>query len=97
MGVKIRLIIPPMDAQNAGFKKQISEIEDKILKMLSEAGGDILEDEELINTLSARCKKPQRYLSHMKAEYRFLFWQQSNFKGNFNCSGGSRENRGGHQ
>jgi dynein heavy chain len=41
--------------QNAGFKKQISEIEDKILKMLSEAGGDILEDEELINTLSARC------------------------------------------
>ena len=40
--------------QNAGFKKQISEIEDKILKMLSEAGGDILEDEELINTLSAR-------------------------------------------
>ncbi|EKX31472.1 hypothetical protein GUITHDRAFT_83101 [Guillardia theta CCMP2712] len=39
--------------QNAGFKKQIAEIEDKILKMLSEAGGDILEDEELINTLSA--------------------------------------------
>merc|ERR1719409_2135262 len=39
--------------QNAGFKKQLAEIEDKILKMLSEAGGDILEDEELINTLSA--------------------------------------------
>eukprot|EP00961_Rhodomonas_salina_P241031 3256813-Rhodomonas_salina.1 len=36
--------------QNAGFKKQLAEIEDKILKMLSEAGGDILEDEELINT-----------------------------------------------
>jgi len=39
--------------QNAGFKKQLAQIEDKILKMLSEAGGDILEDEELINTLSA--------------------------------------------
>jgi dynein heavy chain, axonemal len=39
--------------QNAGFKKQLAEIENKILKMLSEAGGDILEDEELINTLSA--------------------------------------------
>ena len=39
--------------QNAGFKKQLSEIEDRILKLLSEAGGDILEDEELINTLSA--------------------------------------------
>ncbi|EKX45970.1 hypothetical protein GUITHDRAFT_94428 [Guillardia theta CCMP2712] len=39
--------------QNASYKKQLAEIEDKILKMLSEAGGDILEDEELINTLSA--------------------------------------------
>jgi len=34
---------------NAGFKKQLKEIEDKILEMLSNASGDILEDEELIN------------------------------------------------
>ena len=39
--------------QNAGYKKELAQIEDKILKMLSEAGGDILDDEELINTLSA--------------------------------------------
>ena len=45
---RVRLVV-----QNAGFKKQLAEIEDKILKMLSEAGGDILEDEDLINTLSA--------------------------------------------
>ena len=38
---------------NAGFKKQLKEIEDKILEMLSNASGDILEDEELINTLGA--------------------------------------------
>ena len=45
---RVRLVV-----QNAGFKKQLADIEDKILRMLSEAGGDILEDEELINTLSA--------------------------------------------
>ena len=39
--------------QNAGFKKQLAQIEDKILQMLSSSGDDILEDEELINTLSA--------------------------------------------
>ena len=39
--------------QNAGYKKELAQIEDRILKMLSEAGGDILDDEELINTLSA--------------------------------------------
>ena len=38
---------------NAGYKKQLKEIEDKILEMLSNASGDILEDEELINTLGA--------------------------------------------
>ena len=38
--------------QNAAMKKQMKEIEDTILRMLSEASGDILDDESLINTLS---------------------------------------------
>ena len=38
---------------NARYKKQLKEIEDKILEMLSNASGDILADEELINTLGA--------------------------------------------
>jgi len=42
--------------QNAAFKKQLKDIEDRILEMLSSATGDILEDEELINTLSASKK-----------------------------------------
>jgi dynein heavy chain len=33
------------------FKRQLKEIEDKILKLVSEAGDEILEDEELIITL----------------------------------------------
>lgn len=33
-------------------KKQLQEIEAKILKMLSESTGNILDDEELINTLA---------------------------------------------
>ena len=33
--------------------KTLKEIEDKILEMLSNSSGDILEDEELINTLGA--------------------------------------------
>jgi len=33
------------------FKRQLKELEDKILKLVSEASGDILEDEELIITL----------------------------------------------
>ena len=60
LGITVETELPDLEKQrqqlvidNAGFKKQISEIENKILRMLSEAGGDILEDEELINTLSA--------------------------------------------
>ena len=60
LGITVETELPELEKQrqqlvidNAGFKKQIAEIENKILKMLSEAGGDILEDEELINTLSA--------------------------------------------
>ena len=37
---------------SASMKKQLEEIEDKILKLLKEAKGDILEDENLINVLS---------------------------------------------
>uniref|UniRef100_A0A7S0EN91 Uncharacterized protein n=1 Tax=Hanusia phi TaxID=3032 RepID=A0A7S0EN91_9CRYP len=42
--------------QNAAMKKQMKEIEDTILRMLSEASGDILDDEGLINTLAASKK-----------------------------------------
>lgn len=37
--------------QLADFKRQLQEIEDKILKLVSEASEDILADEELINVL----------------------------------------------
>jgi dynein heavy chain len=60
LGITVETELPDLEKQrqqlvvdNAGFKKQIAAIENKILQMLSEAGGDILEDEELINTLSA--------------------------------------------
>jgi dynein heavy chain len=39
--------------QSARMKKQLQDTEDLILRMLSEVKGDILEDEELINTLGA--------------------------------------------
>ena len=42
--------------QNASMKKQMQELESTILRMLSEASGDILEDESLINTLDASKK-----------------------------------------
>jgi dynein heavy chain len=35
----------------AEFKRQLNEIEGKILKLVAEASEDILNDEELINTL----------------------------------------------
>jgi len=38
--------------QNAAMKKEMEEIENKILRLLSESEGDILEDETLIDTLS---------------------------------------------
>jgi len=37
--------------QLSDFKRQLKDLEDKILKLVSEAGEDILEDEELIMTL----------------------------------------------
>lgn len=39
--------------QNAKSQKELSDIESKILIMLSHSEGNILEDEELINTLAA--------------------------------------------
>lgn len=37
--------------QLSDFKRQLKDLEDKILKLVSEAGEDILDDEELIQTL----------------------------------------------
>lgn len=37
--------------QLADFKRQLKDTEDKILKLVAEAGEDILADEELINVL----------------------------------------------
>jgi dynein heavy chain len=45
--LKNRLVV-----QNANMKTQMSDIETKILSLLASAGGDILEDEALINTLA---------------------------------------------
>jgi dynein heavy chain len=42
--------------QNAQMKKQMQDLEATILRMLSEASGDILDDESLINTLDASKK-----------------------------------------
>lgn len=40
-----------MIVQLSDFKRQLKELEDKILKLVSEASDDILNDEELIITL----------------------------------------------
>ncbi len=37
--------------QLSEFKRQLQDLEDKILKLVSEASDDILNDEELINVL----------------------------------------------
>lgn len=37
---------------NAKMKKELSDIEDRILQLLSASSGNILDDEELINTLA---------------------------------------------
>jgi len=55
--------------ENSKFKRELKEIEDKILEMLSLAKGDILENEDLINTLSESKKKSkeiQEQLSRQK-------------------------------
>ena len=47
-------VLPGICAQvsNAKMKKELKDIEDKILFMLSNSQGNILDDEELINTLA---------------------------------------------
>jgi dynein heavy chain len=45
--------------QNAKMKQELAEIEDRILKMLSESTGSPVDDEELINTLDASKAKSQ--------------------------------------
>jgi len=52
---------------NAKMKKELKEIEDKILFMLSNAQGNILDDEELINTL-AQSKITSNEISKKVAE-----------------------------
>ncbi len=42
----------PLQVSNAKMKKELKDIEDKILFMLSNSQGNILDDEELINTLA---------------------------------------------
>ena len=42
----------PSQVSNAKMKKELKDIEDKILSMLSNSQGNILDDEELINTLA---------------------------------------------
>lgn len=37
--------------ENAQYKKQLQTIEDRVLMLLNTSKGDILDDEELINTL----------------------------------------------
>lgn len=43
---------PPVQVSISADKKQLSELEDKILKLLKESSGNILDDEQLINTLN---------------------------------------------
>lgn len=45
---------------NAKMKKELKDIEDKILFMLSNSQGNILDDEELINTLAQSKVRKQR-------------------------------------
>jgi len=52
---------------NAKMKKELKEIEDKILFMLSNSTGNILDDEELINTL-AQSKVTSNEISEKVAE-----------------------------
>lgn len=53
--------------QNAQMKKQLQDIEDNILKLLSGSTGDILDDEELINML-ADSKKTSQEINERVAE-----------------------------
>jgi dynein heavy chain len=46
--------------ESAASKSQLKEIEDRILKLLSDAEGNILDDEELINTLATSRIASQR-------------------------------------
>lgn len=52
---------------NARMKKELAEIEDRILYMLSHSEGNILDDEELINTL-AQSKTTSNEIAHKVAE-----------------------------
>lgn len=42
-----------MIVQLADFQRNLKDIEDKILKLVADAGEDILKDDELINVLDA--------------------------------------------
>ncbi|CAG9466771.1 unnamed protein product [Pedinophyceae sp. YPF-701] len=68
---------------NANMKRELKEIEDKILAMLSNSQGNILDDEELINTLAeskvksneiaakvAEAEKTEKEIDEAREQYR---------------------------
>jgi len=74
LGVVVAREMPEMEqkkndltVQNAKMKKQLQDIEDQILRLLSEASGDILEDETLINIL-AESKVTSKEINERVAE-----------------------------
>lgn len=74
LGVVVAKEMPEMEAkknnltiENARMKKELQDIEDKILQLLSEAKGDILEDETLINVL-AESKVTSKEINEKVAE-----------------------------
>lgn len=60
LGLVVSLEAPDLEEKkntlvlnNARMKKELKNLEDKILQLLSQSQGNILEDEVLINTLAA--------------------------------------------
>merc|ERR1711933_252980 len=60
---RIQLVI-----DSAQSKAQLKQIEDRILELLSNAQGNILDDEELINTLSSSKVTSQRIEERVKEQ-----------------------------
>lgn len=56
---------------NAAMNRELKNIEDKILKLLSESKGDILDDVELINVL-AEAKKAGNEINQKAAEAKII-------------------------
>jgi len=52
--------------QDAANQRELKALEDRILKMLAEASGDILEDDELIRTLDESKHKSDEIMQQVK-------------------------------